>query len=323
MRNSDLVVNLDSGTVFKRPCVLAVGIFDGMHIGHMRVVKNARRLAEKFGAIPCVLTFSPHPSHVIPMHKGSVKMIYDGLLRAETFRRSGVSLVFVKRFDRRFAAMSPESFAKMLRRVFPNLRGIVTGFNFVFGRGAEGDVSTLRELSEKFGWAYISVGGIFRNGERVSSTRLRNALSAGDMATYAKLAGCPYMAFGNIVGGRKIGRKIGFPTLNLPWAPECKPPYGVYAVVLERGNRLYKGVANYGVSPTFGKTEPSIETNLFEPVCFGKGSKVKVSLLKFLRPEERFESVEELKERISKDKEAARAFFARRKKMWGPLPQRL
>ena len=317
------VWRIDEMAGFAEPCVLAVGIFDGLHLGHRKVLECAKKTARAAGALAGALTFDPHPSRVISTGRPPVDMIFPPEQRAGHFLEAGLGAVFFKRFDRDFADLPPEGFAGFLGEKFPNLRGIVTGFNFVFGRGAEGDVSTLRELSEKFGWAYISVGGIFRNGERVSSTRLRNALSAGDMATYAKLAGCPYMAFGNIVGGRKIGRKIGFPTLNLPWAPECRPPYGVYAVVLERGNRLYKGVANYGVSPTFGKTEPSIETNLFEPVCFGKGSKVKISLLKFLRPEERFESVEELKERISKDKEAARAFFARRKKMWGPLPQRL
>ncbi|MBQ6534269.1 MAG: riboflavin biosynthesis protein RibF [Opitutales bacterium] len=304
-------VNIDDIRAFEKPCVLAVGMFDGLHLGHRRVLEKAAEIARARGAAVAVLTFSPHPSRVVDMGRPPVDMLYGREVRAKMFRDSGAQIVFVKKFDKRFAAKSAEAFGAFLEKKFPKLAGIVTGENFVYGKNAEGDARALAETSERRGWIYSAVKGVYlRGGERMSSSLMRRALSAGDLRLYSRVAGRPYFAEGEIARGKKIGRKLGFPTLNLPWNPECRPPFGVYAVRLEHGKREYWGVANYGVNPTVGKTSPVLETNLFENVRFGAGSRVKVSFLKFLRPEKKFETFELLKKQIAADKKRAAKFCA-------------
>lgn len=297
---------------FAGPCVLAVGIFDGLHLGHRRVLECAEKAARAEGALAGALTFDPHPSRVIPMGRPPVEMIYPPGLRAKHFLEAGLGAVFFKRFDRDFAALSPGGFADFLREKFPALRGIVTGENFLFGRDAAGDCAALRGICRKNGWKYRAVKGLFRDGERVSSTRLRRCLSEGDMPEYARLAGGSYVAEGKVEGGKRLGRKIGFPTLNLPWEPECRPPYGVYAARIWKGGRAFEGVANYGVAPSAGGlARPVVEANLFEPPGFGTGAEIRAEFLKFLRPERKFESLDALKAQIAEDYAAARGFFAK------------
>lgn len=298
----DYLKLLDKNAVFGEPCVLAIGIFDGLHLGHQRVIDSAKLLAKKYKAKPCVLTFSPHPSHIISMPKGKVEMLFNLEGRARAFHKIGIKNVFVKKFDKRFSSLTPLGFAKFLKKTFPNLKGIVTGFNFVFGKNATGNTQTLKELSEKFSWEYQSVCGLFKGRSRVSSTRLRDAIKKGDVKKYASLAGSPYSAFGVVCSGKKLGRTIGFPTLNLPWNPECRLPFGVYAVRLVHGKKIYNGIANYGTSPTFEPTPPTIETHLFKKVRFGAGSKITVEFLDFIRKEKKFNSIEALKKQILLDK---------------------
>lgn len=306
------VWRIDEMAGFAEPCVLAVGIFDGLHLGHRKVLERAKDTARASCALAGVLTFYPHPSRVIPMGRPPVDMIYPPELRAAHFLEAGISAVFFKRFDRGFADLPPEGFADFLREKFPNLRGIVTGENFLFGKGAAGDSALLRKICRENGWEYRAVGGLFLDGERVSSTRLRRCLSEGDMPEYARLSGENYAAEGAVEGGKRLGREIGFPTLNLPWEPECRPPYGVYAARVFKGGRAFEGVANYGVAPSAGALErPVVEANLFETPDFGTGAKIRAEFLKFLRPEKKFESLDALKAQIAEDRAAARAFFAK------------
>lgn len=310
------VENIEDTAAFRRKCVLAVGMFDGLHKGHKKVVGLAKRLAKKHGAAVCVLTFSPHPSAVIDMGRPPVEMLFSGKFRAELFAEAGVEKVFVKKFTKKFAALTPDEFAEMLAAKFPNLKGIATGYNFVFGRGAEGNARTLRALSKKYGWQYISANGVFLpDGRRVSSSEMRNAVRAGNMAAFAEMRGDFYKCSGALKGGKKLGRKIGFPTLNLPWNPDCKPKFGVYFAELRRvkTGRKYAGVANYGTSPTVGKTEPLVEMNLFKNVSFGAPEKVEIRLKKFLRPQRKFESLDALVRQIKRDKLAAQALAQQKK----------
>ncbi len=306
------VWRIDEMAGFAEPCVLAVGIFDGLHLGHRKVLECAKKTARAAGALAGALTFDPHPSRVISTGRPPVDMIFPPEQRAGHFLEAGLGAVFFKRFDRDFADLPPEGFAGFLGEKFPNLRGIVTGENFLFGRGAVGDSALLRRICRESGWKYRAVGGLFRDGERVSSTRLRRCLSEGDMPEYARLAGGSYAAEGAVEGGKRLGREIGFPTLNLPWEPECRPPYGVYAARVLEGGRAFEGVANYGVAPSAGElARPVVEANLFETPDFGTGAKIRAEFLKFLRPEKKFESLDALKTQIAEDRAAARAYFAK------------
>lgn len=308
---NDLIISLDEIDKFDKPCVLAVGMFDGLHLGHSQVIGRALEMAKKNSAVVGVLTFSPHPSKVVNMGRPPVKMLFNRSIRAKMFSEAGAKAVFVKKFDKRFAARTSASFEKFLAKKFPHLIGIVTGENFLFGKGAEGNADTLREMAARNGWIYKAVKGVYLSDKRrMSSSLLREALSGGDLWLFKRVSGRNYAAEGNVVGGKKLGRKLGFPTLNLPWNPDCKPPFGVYAVELTRGKTRYRGVANYGQNPTTGTESPVLESHLFKNVRFGEGAKIKVEFLKFLRPEKKFPSLDELKKQIAADKTAAQKFFA-------------
>ncbi|MFR6033892.1 MAG: riboflavin kinase [Bacilli bacterium] len=192
------------------------------------------------------------------------------------------------------------------------MRAIVIEFKLRVWQRRIWQSKTLAKMAEENGWEYRSVGGVAQGGRRISSTRLRDAVIKGDMALYKKLSGENYTATGTTKTGKRLGRKIGFPTINLPWDPECKPPFGVYAAILECAGATYEGVANYGTSPTVGKTEPLVETHLFaKNVPFGARRRTKVRFLKLLRPQKKFSNLQQLKQQIEKDANEAKSFFAK------------
>lgn len=310
---SDIENKLDSTAPFLKACVLAIGMFDGLHRGHARVLAKCAALAKKLDAIPAILTFDPHPSAVISMPHPPAKMIFNSLARAKMFVKGGAKKVFVKNFDKKFAATSPENFADFLAEKFPNLRGIVTGENFLFGKNAKGDATELKKICKARGWEYAAIARLKSGGKRISSTRLRSALSEGKMGEYARLAGRFYQASGKVKSGRKLGRKLGFPTLNVAWNPDCKPPFGAYAVEVESKNgKIQNGVASYGTSPSIEESEPLVEVNILGKTSLKTGSEIEVRFLKFLRPQKKFDSLCELKNQIAKDKEAAIKFFSKK-----------
>ncbi len=304
-----LTANVDEIDVFDKKCVIAIGMFDGLHKGHKKVIAKTRALAQKYKAMPCVLTFSPHPSRVIDMGREPVEMLCQPAQRADMFSRAGVKRVFVKKFTKQFAAMTPENFAKFLKRKFPNLRAIVTGYNFLFGKNASGNAETLKTLSVKNGWEYVAVDGVYlSDGRRISSSEMRNAVRAGRLDEFFAMRGEHYSCSGKVQRGKRLGRIIGFPTLNLPWNPDCKLPFGAYAVELTRckTGEKFKAVASYGTSPTVGETAPLWEVNLFKNVAFGAPSKIEIKVVKFLRSQRKFASLEELATQIAIDKANAK-----------------
>ena len=299
----EIVISLDELKVFQDPCVLAIGMFDGLHIGHLQVIAKAKELAEKYNAKLSVLTFSPHPSQVINMGRAPVEMLFQPDVRAKMFKDAGIEFVFVKNFDVDFAEKSSDDFQIFLQEKFPNLKGIVTGENFLYGKNAKGNPQTLTEMANRSGWEYSAVKGVYLDDQRrMSSSLMRQALKSADLQLFEKIAGYPYTAQGIVSSGRKLGRTIGFPTLNLKWNPECKPPFGVYLVELTFNNKKYLGIANYGTNPTVAETSPTLETHLFDDnINFGEGAYISVSLKKFIRPQKKFNSIQELKQQISQD----------------------
>lgn len=291
--------------------MLAIGMFDGLHRGHMRVLRAAAKIAKAENARMCVLTFTPHPSTVINMGVPPAKMLCSPRIRAEMFAEAGAKKVFVKKFDKRFASMRAEAFANYLGKKYPNLRGIATGKNFVFGRGAEGDFKTLKKLAREHGWQYTAVNGLrLKDGRRISSTLMRGALERGDLEFLKKISARDYVCDGLSVRGKQLGRKMGFATINLPWNPQCKPPFGAYAVrfTLGKSGKWLKGVANYGVCPTVsgGQKIPTLEIHSFAPLTVRANTHVRARLIKFLRAERKFPSIEALARQIAKDVQEAK-----------------
>jgi len=303
--------SFDCGGICGEPCAVAIGIFDAVHKGHLRVLEAAKDFAAQNGAKAFALTFYPHPAKIFARKSGSSALIYPPETRAKLLLEAGMDAVFFKDFTPEFAALSPRGFFALLLKKFPNLKCVATGENFKFGAGAAAGIEVLKSVAAEFGVEARAVCGVLSGGEFVSSTRLRAVLQKGDMELFLELGGRNYFCEGAVEGGEKLGRKIGFPTLNLTPKGECLPPFGAYAARLENADtkEIFEGAANLGVKPTVGNFAPVLETHLLRGPNFGAGANIKVELLKFLRGEKKFGSIGELKSQIAQDKAAAQKFF--------------
>jgi riboflavin kinase/FMN adenylyltransferase len=288
---------------------LAIGVFDGVHLGHKAVIDSAVFSARRSGGISGVLTFDPHPSRLFRPENPTLLMMP---LEAKTamLHAVGVDVVIRKNFDRALASVPAEDFLGDLKAALPALKSIYVGENFRFGKMRAGSVETLIESGRALGLGVFSVDRIKHNGEPISSTRIRKKLECGAIEAVNDLFGYNYFSKGIVVGGAKLGRKIGFPTLNLAWAPECHPCFGVYFVRFrsEEDSSWESGVANYGVKPTVAEADqsPTLEVHALNGTRLDVGDSIQVEWLHFIRPEHKFASVDALKDQISKDCEIAR-----------------
>jgi riboflavin kinase/FMN adenylyltransferase len=289
------------------PVVLAIGYFDGVHRGHQTVIRRARDLAARMGTSSAVMTFHPHPREVL----GKANMtryltpLKDKLCQ---FARLGVDRTYVMKFDRLFAERSKEQFVEEV--LIPlQVKGVVVGFNFCFGREASGTAEDLKRMGE--GRFCVEVITPVLEGELpVSSTRLREALAAGDVVTVMKILGRPYAIEGEVVSGDGRGRTIGFPTANLALSqPYAIPKNGVYLVSVFRGEQAVPGVMNIGFRPTFRDPDPrlTLEIHLLDVEENLYGQTLRVQFLRFLRDEMRFASVDDLVRQIREDIRQAKA----------------
>lgn len=304
----------DPGVLPPGPLHLAIGMFDGVHLGHRAVIEPAVHAARREGGVSAVLTFRPHPTALFrPEHP--TRLILDSPSQAELLEGLGVDAVITQRFDRAFAAIRAEDFVGWLKRRLPSLAGIHVGQNFRFGAGRLGDVAVLVAAARPFGVTVFSVPAVRVDGEPVNSTRVRTLLAAGEVAAAAVLLGQPYFARGAVIAGRRLGRQLGFPTLNLAWEPDLRPRFGVYAVDVKDGRReapagpSAPGVANYGLRPTVEarEPEPRLEVHLFGECRFDTGDEILVEWRRFLRPEMKFASLDALRAQIARDVAAARS----------------
>jgi riboflavin kinase/FMN adenylyltransferase len=293
-----------------RPLHLAIGMFDGVHLGHQAVIAAAVQSARRAGGLSAVLTFWPHPSAVFNP-AGRTRMLMSPEMKFRVLLRLGVDAVITQTFSREFARITAEDFLPQLQRWLPHLAGIYVGENWRFGAGRRGDVPLLQAEAERHQVPVLSIQRVHSSGVPISSTRIRDDLAAGRLEEANLLLGYAYFSEGVVVPGRRLGRTLGFPTLNLPWRPELQPRYGVYAVrVGSDETSLLPGVANYGTRPTVAAAgEPLLEVHVFGPCAFATGSRLTVEWLKFLRPEQRFGGVDELRAQIARDREAAEVWF--------------
>lgn len=294
---------------------LAVGMFDGVHLGHRAVLDAAVHSARRTGGVAAALTFDPHPSRLLRLDK-AVSLIQPVGVKVDRMLLAGLSRVITQNFTKEFAAIPAEEFVANLHHSLPQLTTIYVGENWRFGRGRIGDVNLLNETASKLGLSVLSAPRVSLDGKPISSTRIRAALLEGKIEQVNRLLGYAYRSQSEVSDGRKLGRTMGFPTLNLPWAPECQPKRGVYAVEvqLKGDDRVWQGVANYGVRPTVESTggdEPVLEVHLFEVPPFGTGAKLRVDWVAFLRSEKRFDNIEPLRDQITMDRGAAMQWFER------------
>lgn len=305
-----------------RPVHLAIGMFDGVHLGHRSVIGAAVTAARGSHGLAGVLTFWPHPARVLRPGQ-PVPLIHDRATKRRVLLALGLDFVVEQEFTPAYAATPAAEFMPWLRRCLPHLAAVYVGENWRYGHGREGDVARLTTEAARLGVAVVSAPRLHRDGTPISSSRIRELVSRGALREANALLGSPYTATGTVQPGRRLGRELGFPTLNLPWEPDLRPAYGVYAVnVTDARGREFPGVANYGVRPTVASTsQPLLEIHVLGPCDLGPDDTLTVEWLEYLRPEQKFAGIEDLRAAIAQDREKARAYFRQQETMDRPPGQ--
>ncbi|SOY89011.1 bifunctional riboflavin kinase and FAD synthetase [Cupriavidus taiwanensis] len=294
----------------RAPCALTIGNFDGVHRGHQSLLARARAAADARGLPLCVMTFEPHPREFFTPDKAPTRI---ALLRdkLESLRRNGVDRVVVEHFNAHFAGQSPQEFVENVLWHGLHTRWLLVGDDFRFGAKRAGDFAYLQEAGRRYGFDVEQMGSVSEGGIRISSSAVRQALADGDLEHARRLLGHGYAISGHVIHGRKLGRDLGFPTLNLRISHKRPAVSGIFVVQVHGiADHPLPGVASIGVRPTIEDAgRVLLEVHLFDFNESLYGKLVRVEFMKKLRDEARFDSLDELTAAIAKDSADARAFF--------------
>jgi len=298
-------------------CVLTVGNFDGLHVGHRRIMSTVTSRARAFSGEAAVYTFEPHPRKVLQPERAP-RLLTTIEQKLELFEAAGVDVAIIEPFDLEFAKLPAERFVReiLFERIAP--LEVYVGYDFRYGRDREGSMRTLTELGPHLGFSVTIVPEVKLGSRDVNSTRIRELLEQGHVEEAALLLGRRYTIRGRVVAGERRGRTLGFPTLNLAAENEVLPQSGVYACTvrfLDDGEppagSVHLAVTNVGRRPTFGDlAHPLTEAHLLDFESDVYGRRVEVAFVDQLRAEQRFESVDALRAQIARDADAARARLA-------------
>jgi len=306
----DAVLGLDLAALYgdslEGHSVVAVGVFDGVHLGHQRLLHQLLEMASAAPGVPTAVTFGNHPDQVL---RGSAPPLLVSVPhRLRLLRRAGVQRLVLLEFDDRLRQMSAREFAAQVLVRGLRARGLLLGYDSALGRDREGTPAKFRELGQELGFM-VGEGEPFTvDGVAVSSTAIREAITRGDLAAAQRFLGRWPSVFGPVVKGAGRGKVLGFPTANVAPQTSVLPPFGVYAVEAILDGNVLPGVANLGVRPTFhGSTGPVLEVHLLTFAGDLYGKDLEVCFLQFLRPEQKFANAKQLQEQISLDVARARA----------------
>ncbi len=291
--------------------VLAIGNFDGLHRGHLKVIERVKRGAAEHGGIAMAMIFDPHPPRVLRPDKAQPLLMTDAQ-RLEGLDRAGIHCVAVVRFTLELSRWDPETFVRTVLVDWLRVSEVWVGSNFLFGHERRGNFTALRTFGQRYGFRAEKIDPVRYKEFVVSSTRIRRLVTEGRMDEAAALLGHAYCLAGSIVKGRNRGREIGFPTANLQTANELIPPNGVYATTLTVDGVVRAALTNIGVNPTFGdSTAATVETHVlrFEGDLYGR--EVQLGFVQRLRDERRFDDVDGLKAQIEADRRSAERLFTR------------
>ncbi|PYK50342.1 MAG: hypothetical protein DME20_04580 [Verrucomicrobia bacterium] len=293
------------------PLFLAIGVFDGVHLGHQAVISTSAEHAQAANGTPVVLTFDPHPEKVL-RPEAAPHLLTATRHKIALVRDLGVDHLLIITFDKEFAATEPEDFVQQLVKHSKPLREICVGHEWSFGKNRRGNLKLLNQFGARFDFGVVGIPPVTVNGELVSSTTIRQAVEAGDLPKAARMLGREYTILGTVVSGDNRGKKIGFPTANLSAHNEQFPPNGVYFAEAKLDGVIYQGVVNLGYRPTVdtGKSERILEIHLFDFERDIYGKDLEVRFIRYLRPEKKFESVEALARQIDLDVKQARELSA-------------
>ena len=298
-----IIRSLEQLHTFTEPCVIALGTFDGLHLGHKDVIGSAKEYASQHGEKLAVFTFSNHPLSLIKPELVPVALLTQEQ-KHTCFEAMGVDLLLDIPFDEALANLSPEEFLQKLSIL--NFSCLVVGENFSFGKKGAGNIQTLTAFTQEHNCKLIVRALVSDNQTVISSTAIRHLIAAGEVAKARYMLGRAYTLSGTVVYGNQRGNKIGFPTANLALeaAKIAVPQGGVYAVKAYFDSKCYEGMGNIGKNPTFGDVEDArLEVNIFDFDGNLYGKEITVAFYERIRGEVKFTGVDELVEQIKKDKE--------------------
>jgi riboflavin kinase/FMN adenylyltransferase len=290
--------------------VLALGNFDGLHRGHLKIIERVRRGAAEHGGTPMAMTFDPHPSRVVRPDKAPT-LLMTKEQRLEALERAGIKAVAVVRFTPELSQWDPEMFVRTVLVEWLRVSDVWVGANFLFGHDRGGNFSTLRTLGQRYGFRADKIDPVRYKEFVVSSTRVRRLVAEGRMDEAGALLGHQYYIDGVVVEGKHRGRELGFPTANLKTDNELLPPNGVYATTTTIDGIVHPSISNIGLRPTFGDTTKTmIEAYVmgFDGDLYGR--RVRLGFVQRLRDERKFEDVDALRAQIEADRRRAERLFA-------------
>jgi riboflavin kinase / FMN adenylyltransferase len=293
-----------------RRAVVSVGNFDGLHLGHQKILRGVVDRARAAGAVATAVTFDPHPVKVLRPAQAP-PMVQTLAQRLEGFAALGLDAALVQHFDDGFAALSPEEFVRNILAGPLRATAILVGSNFRFGHRQAGDVALLERMGHELGFAVEIVAPLMVGGKVVSSTAVRQAVAQGRMEEASVLLGRPFALTGEIRAGTGRGSTILFPTLNIVPEQELLPECGVYATETLVAGRLFRSATNVGFRPTFNGSHLTVESHLFDFSELLTCGRLEVRFWQRLRDERKFGGPEELRRQIAADLDRAREFFAR------------
>ena len=294
--------------------VITIGTFDGVHLGHQKVIARLKEIAKKYDGETVIFTFSKHPRLIVNPNEKNLRLLTTLKEKIELFENYGIDHVVVYPFDKEFAELTYSEFVKNILVEKLRTHCLVVGYDHKFGKNREGDFNDLKECATKYNFKIEKLDVLSVEDENVSSTKIRAALQKGDVQLANQYFGYNFTLHGTVVKGLQVGRKIGFPTANIEASDKHKiiPGYGVYAVKIKFNGEFYKGMLNIGTRPTFNKNADnrSIEVNIFDFSEEIYGKSATLVFVQKIREEQKFDGVEKLVEQLKKDKISAMKILA-------------
>jgi len=286
--------------------IVAIGNFDGIHLGHHKILECLEKTAKEYGLFSVVLTFFPHPGKILGKNK--LKMIQTLDQRIREIRKFDIQALLIIPFDEQFASLTGQDFIQKVVLNTLKAKAVIVGKNFYFGKNREGDVSLLHSLSSKFNFRVCSIPAVIQNGETVSSSLIRNLLQEGKVEKANRLLGRSYEIEGEVVKGQSRGKALGFPTANIETENEIIPQ-GVFITKTRVGSTILPSMTNVGKQPTFDQKDLHIESFIIDFDRDLYGQHIGINFLKKIRDQKKFRTPEELARRLETDLQTTKAYF--------------
>ena len=302
----EVIHGLEKFPSFSDHSIVAIGNFDGIHLGHHKILQCLEKKAKEYGLFSLVLTFFPHPGKILG--KNGIKMIQSLNQRIEKIKKYDIQALLVLSFDEQFASLTGQDFIQKIVLNTLKAAAVIVGENFHFGKKREGDVSLLHRLSSRFNFRICSVPSVVKNGDIVSSSLIRSLLQEGKIKKANRLLGRSYEIDGEVTKGKSRGKILGFPTANIETENDIIPQ-GVFITQTRIGSKIYQSMSNIGKQPTFNQHDLNIESHIidFEGDLYGK--RIGIYFLQKIRDEIKFSSPDELTGQLEKDLETTQSYF--------------